>query len=37
MLHELEPATLLLDEGRMLDVRGRQVWLAGFDPALARP
>lgn len=31
-LHELEPATLLLDEGRMLDVRGRRVWLAGFDP-----
>jgi predicted MPP superfamily phosphohydrolase len=31
-LHELEPATLLLDEGRMLDVRGCQVWLAGFDP-----
>lgn len=32
LLHELEPATLLLDEGRMLDVRGRSVWLAGFDP-----
>jgi len=32
VLHELEPATLLLDEGRMLDVRGKQVWLAGFDP-----
>ena len=32
VLHELEPATLLLDQGRMLDVRGRQVWLAGFDP-----
>lgn len=32
LLHELEPATLLLDEGRMLDVRGRRVWLAGFDP-----
>lgn len=32
VLHELEPATLLLDEGRMLDVRGRQIWLAGFDP-----
>jgi predicted MPP superfamily phosphohydrolase len=32
VLHELEPATLLLDEGRMLDVRGRQLWLAGFDP-----
>ena len=32
VLHELEPATLLLDEGRMLDVRGRRVWVAGFDP-----
>src|SRR5438067_1264088 len=31
-LHELEPATLLLDEGRLLDVRGRRVWIAGFDP-----
>jgi predicted MPP superfamily phosphohydrolase len=31
-LDELEPATLLLDEGRMLDVRGRPVWIAGFDP-----
>jgi predicted MPP superfamily phosphohydrolase len=29
---ELEPATLLLDEGRMMDVRGRWVWIAGFDP-----
>lgn len=32
VLHELEPATLLLDDGRMLDVRGKRVWLAGFDP-----
>jgi predicted MPP superfamily phosphohydrolase len=32
VLHELEPATLLLDEGRMLVMRGKQVWLAGFDP-----
>jgi len=32
VLNELEPATLLLDEGRLLDVRGQQVWLAGFDP-----
>ena len=32
LLHELEPATLLLDEGRMLVVRGLRVWLAGFDP-----
>jgi predicted MPP superfamily phosphohydrolase len=32
LLHELEPATLLLDEGRMLEVHGRSVWVAGFDP-----
>jgi predicted MPP superfamily phosphohydrolase len=32
LLHELEPATLLLDDGRMLDLRGRPVWIAGFDP-----
>jgi predicted MPP superfamily phosphohydrolase len=32
LLHELEPATLLLDEGRLLDIRGRSVWVAGFDP-----
>ncbi len=32
VLHELEPATLLLDGGRLLDVRGRSVWIAGFDP-----
>ena len=32
VLRELEPATLLLDEGRLLDVRGRPVWVAGFDP-----
>ena len=31
-LRELEPATLLLDEGAMLDVRGQRVWIAGFDP-----
>ncbi len=31
-LRELEPATLLLDEGRMVEVRGRRVWVAGFDP-----
>ena len=31
-IEELEPATLLLDEGRMLDVHGRRVWIAGFDP-----
>ena len=31
-LRGLEPATLLLDEGRMVDVRGRDVWIAGLDP-----
>jgi predicted MPP superfamily phosphohydrolase len=31
-LRELEPAVLLLDEGRRLDVRGTDVWLAGIDP-----
>ena len=31
-LHSLEPATLLLDEGRTVDVRGRDVWIAGVDP-----
>jgi hypothetical protein len=31
-IHELEPATLLLDEGRTIDVRGHRVWIAGFDP-----
>jgi len=31
-IEELEPVTLLLDEGRMLGLHGRQVWIAGFDP-----
>jgi uncharacterized protein len=31
-LRELEPATLLLDEGRMEEVRNKHVWIAGFDP-----
>ena len=31
-IDDLGPATLLLDEGRMLDLRGRQVWIAGLDP-----
>jgi len=31
-LRELRPATLLLDEGRMLEVRGKSVWVAGLDP-----
>ena len=33
-LRELEPATLLRDEGRMLELRGRSVWVAGADPRL---
>jgi len=31
-LHELEPATLLRDEGTTLELRGRKVWVAGVDP-----
>jgi uncharacterized protein len=31
-VRELEPATLLLDEGRAVELRGRHVWIAGFDP-----
>jgi predicted MPP superfamily phosphohydrolase len=31
-LRELEPATLLSDEGVMVDVRGRRVYIAGADP-----
>ena len=31
-LDSLEPATLLLDEGRLVDVRGRDVWIAGVEP-----
>ncbi len=33
-LRELEPATLLRDEGAMLELRGRSVWLAGSGPRL---
>ena len=33
-LRELEPATLLRDDGRLLDLRGRKVWIAGADPRL---
>jgi uncharacterized protein len=33
-LRELEPATLLSDDGRMLELRGRSVWVAGADPRL---
>jgi predicted MPP superfamily phosphohydrolase len=31
-LDALEPATLLLDSGRMLELRGKRVWIAGLDP-----
>jgi uncharacterized protein len=31
-LRGLEPARLLLDEGRMVDLRGQDVWIAGVDP-----
>jgi predicted MPP superfamily phosphohydrolase len=33
-LRELEPATLLRDEGRLFELRGRNVWVAGADPLL---
>jgi predicted MPP superfamily phosphohydrolase len=33
-LRELQPATLLRDEGRLLELRGRRVWVAGSDPRL---
>jgi uncharacterized protein len=33
-LEELEPATLLRDEGRFFGLRGRRVWIAGSDPRL---
>ena len=36
-LRELEPATLLRDEGRVLELRGKKVWLAGADPRLIVP
>ena len=31
-LSGLEPATLLLNEGRLLELRGHRVWIAGHDP-----
>jgi len=31
-LRELDPARLLLDEGELLELRGRNVWIAGTDP-----
>jgi predicted MPP superfamily phosphohydrolase len=33
-LRDLEPATLLRDDGRLLELRGRSVWIAGADPRL---
>lgn len=33
-LRELGPATLLRDDGRLLELRGRSVWIAGADPRL---
>ncbi|HEU5215825.1 MAG TPA: metallophosphoesterase [Gaiellaceae bacterium] len=33
-VEELEPATLLRDDGRLLELRGRRVWIAGADPRL---
>jgi len=33
-LRSLEPAVLLRDEGRMLELRGRSVWIAGVDPRI---
>jgi predicted MPP superfamily phosphohydrolase len=33
-LSDLEPATLLRDDGRLVELRGRSVWIAGADPRL---
>ena len=33
-LADLEPATLLRDDGRLLDLHGRSVWVAGTDARL---
>jgi uncharacterized protein len=33
-LRDLDPAVLLRDEGRMVDLRGRRVWIAGAHPRL---
>lgn len=33
-LRDLDPAVLLLDEGRLLELRGRSVWIAGVHPRL---
>lgn len=34
-LTELEPATLLRNETRLIELRGRRIWIAGVDPYLA--
>jgi predicted MPP superfamily phosphohydrolase len=31
---ELEPATLLRNDGRLVELRGRKIWIAGTDPYL---
>jgi predicted MPP superfamily phosphohydrolase len=31
-LRELKPARLLLDDGELVELRGRSVWIAGSDP-----
>lgn len=36
-LRELDPAVLLRDEGTMLELRGRRVWIAGLHPRLIVP
>ncbi len=33
-LHELDPGTLLRNEGQLLELRGMKVWIAGVDPFL---
>jgi uncharacterized protein len=33
-LRELEPATLLRDDGALLELRGKSVWIAGMQPRL---
>ena len=33
-LTELEPATLLRNDGQLLELRGKRVWIAGVDPFL---
>jgi predicted MPP superfamily phosphohydrolase len=31
-VRDLEPATLLLDEGAFMELRGKRIWIAGADP-----